>query len=72
VEGQALLREELRHTLGVMRRLSARDRVLVGLRLAADLPYAEIGSVLGISEHTATVATRRAIQRLRALLGAAS
>lgn len=69
VEAHALLRAELRHTLGVMRRLSARDQLLVGLRLAADLPYAEIGSVLGMSEHTATVATRRAVQRLRGLLG---
>jgi RNA polymerase sigma factor (sigma-70 family) len=69
VEHEVVLRDELRRVLDVMKRLSARDRLLVGLRLAADLPYAEIGEVLGMSEHTATVATRRALQRLRAFLG---
>jgi RNA polymerase sigma-70 factor, ECF subfamily len=71
VEAAVVLRDELRRVLDVMKRLSARDRLLVGLRLAADLPYAEIGEVLGMSEHTATVATRRALHRLRTLLGGA-
>jgi RNA polymerase sigma-70 factor (ECF subfamily) len=69
VEAQVVVREELRDVLGVMKRLSSRDRQLVGLRLAADLPYAEIGAVLGMTEHAATVATRRALQRLRGYLG---
>lgn len=69
VEAQVLIRDELKRVLDVMKQLSARDRLLVGLRLAADLPYAEIGAVVGISEHAATVATRRAVQRLRTSLG---
>jgi RNA polymerase sigma-70 factor, ECF subfamily len=70
VEAQVVLRDELRRVLAVMERLSPRDRELVGLRLAADLPYAEIGRVTGMTEHAATVATRRALQRLREHLGA--
>jgi hypothetical protein len=47
--------------------MSPRDRVLVGLRVAGDLSYAEIGAVIGASEHAAMTATRRAVQRLRAI-----
>jgi RNA polymerase sigma-70 factor (ECF subfamily) len=69
VEAEVVVRDELRNVLAVLERMSPRDRELVGLRLAADLPFAEIGRVLGISEHAATVATRRALQRLREHLG---
>jgi RNA polymerase sigma-70 factor (ECF subfamily) len=69
VESQVVLRDELRRAIDAIARLSSRDRVLVGLRLASELPYAEIGQVLGMSEHAATVATRRAVARLRAKLG---
>jgi RNA polymerase sigma-70 factor (ECF subfamily) len=72
IEAQVLVRDELRGVLDAMRRLSARDRQLVGLRLAADLPYAEIAEVLGMSEHAVTVATRRALQKLRDHLGGRS
>ena len=70
MESQVVLRDELRQAIDAIGRLSSRDRVLVGLRLASELPYAEIGQVLGMSEHAATVATRRAVARLRAKLGA--
>jgi RNA polymerase sigma-70 factor (ECF subfamily) len=70
VEAQVLVRDDLGRVLAGMKRLSARDRLLVGLRMAAELPYAEIGAALGMSEHAATMATRRAVQRLRAILGA--
>jgi RNA polymerase sigma-70 factor (ECF subfamily) len=72
VEAQVVIRDELRGVLGVLKRLSARDRLLVSLRLAADLPYAEMAEVLGMSEHAVTVATRRALQRLRDHLGSRS
>jgi RNA polymerase sigma-70 factor, ECF subfamily len=72
VEAEVVIRDELRHVLAVMERLSPRDRELVGLRLAADLPFAEIGRVTGMTEHAATVATRRALQRLRDHLGGRS
>jgi RNA polymerase sigma-70 factor (ECF subfamily) len=69
VESQAVHRDELRRVIRMMDRLPDRDRQLVGLRLAADLPFAEIGRVLGMSEHAATVATKRAVARLRVHLG---
>jgi len=69
VESEVVLRDELRQVLAAMGQLSERDRALIGLRLAAGLPYAEIGEVVGISEHAATVATQRALQRLRVRLG---
>lgn len=65
VESEVVLRDELHRALGAMRHLSERDRKLIGLRIAADLPYAQIGEVLGMSEHAATVATKRALERLR-------
>jgi RNA polymerase sigma-70 factor, ECF subfamily len=65
VEGAVLRRDELDRALLAMQQLSERDRTLIGLRIAADLPYAEIGAVVGLSEHAATVATKRALQRLR-------
>lgn len=67
VETAVLARDELRFVLGRMGRLAPRDRTLVGLRVAAGLSYAEIGSVLDLSEHAATVATHRALARLRTL-----
>ena len=72
VEAQVVIRDELRGVLDAMKRLSSRDRQLVGLRLAADLPYADIASVLGMTEHAVTVATRRALERLRGHLGGRS
>jgi RNA polymerase sigma-70 factor, ECF subfamily len=72
VEGEVVVRDELRQVVTAMRRLSARDRTLIGLRIAAGLPYAEVGQVVGVSEHAATVATKRALQRLRRHVGARS
>jgi RNA polymerase sigma-70 factor, ECF subfamily len=68
VEREVVLRDELHRALAAMQQLSERDRKLIGLRIAADLPYAAIGEMLGLSEHAATVATRRALQRLRSRL----
>ena len=72
VEEEVVRRDELSKVVTAMRKLSARDRTLIGLRVAAGLPYAEIGQVVGSSEHAATVATRRALQRLRQHLGVRS
>jgi RNA polymerase sigma-70 factor (ECF subfamily) len=68
VEAEVVLRDELRAVLAAMERLPPRDRQLVGLRLAAGLSFADIGVVLDISEHAATVATGRAVHRLRRLV----
>jgi len=67
VERTVVGRDELRLVLRQLKRMSPRDRVLVGLRVAGDLSYAEIGAVIGVSEHAAMTATRRAVQRLRAM-----
>ena len=68
VEDAALLRAELREVIAAISRLSRRDRQLLGLRLAAGLSFAEIGTVTGMQEAAARVATHRALKRLRSLV----
>lgn len=65
VEAAALLRNDLRQALDAVGRLRKRDRVLVGLRVAAELPYAEIARVTGMTENAAWMATQRALERVR-------
>lgn len=67
VEREIVVRAELRELLARCQRLSVKDRTLIGLRVAADLTYQEIGAVMGMSEHAATVAAGRALGRLRDL-----
>ncbi len=67
-EAEVVLRDEIRLALAAMGRLRPRDRELAGMRIAAGLSYGEIGRVLSISEHAATVATHRAVERLRAII----
>ena len=69
VEGEVVLRDEVRRALAAMTHLSDKDRTVIGLRIAAGLPYAEVGAVLGISEHAATMACKRALARLQRHLG---
>ena len=68
-EHEAVVNSELTAVLSGMRKLSGRDRELIALRAGAELSYFEVGRQLGIGENTATVATRRAIARLRRLVG---
>jgi RNA polymerase sigma-70 factor (ECF subfamily) len=49
--------------------MTARDRMLVGLRYAGGLPFDEIGSLLGMKPSAAVMATRRAVEKLRATVG---
>jgi RNA polymerase sigma-70 factor (ECF subfamily) len=65
VESGVVLRDELAQVLHQAGQLRPRDRLLIGLRVAADLSYAEIAEVAQLTEHAATVATRRALARLR-------
>lgn len=65
VEAAVLRRDDLRLVIAASARLRERERLLVGLRIAAGLSYAEVGQVLGLTEHAATMATRRALSRLR-------
>jgi RNA polymerase sigma-70 factor (ECF subfamily) len=65
VAEEVVLRDEVRRVLEAMRHLSEKDRAVLGLRVAAGLPHAEVAAVLGVSEHAATMAAKRALTRLR-------
>jgi RNA polymerase sigma-70 factor (ECF subfamily) len=69
VEDEVLMRADLRLLLDRIGRLRDRDRLLVGLRVAAGLSYAQIAATTGMSERAAVVATGRALDRLRRLCG---
>lgn len=65
VEGEVVMRDEVRRALAAMTHLSDKDRTIIGLRVGADLSYAEVGAVVGLSGHAATMACRRALARLQ-------
>jgi RNA polymerase sigma-70 factor, ECF subfamily len=71
VESLAEERSQLRAVAAAMAGMRRRERELIGLRVAADLSYREVGELLGMSEPAAKVATRRALGRLRERLGQA-
>ncbi len=64
----ALARDDVRIVLAAMRDLRPRERELVGLRIAGQMSYAEIGRVMGMSARAAEVATRRAREKLAGVL----
>jgi RNA polymerase sigma-70 factor (ECF subfamily) len=66
----AVVRDRLRGVLEVMQTLKPKDRTLIALRIGADLTYAQMAPIVGMSERAVTVATLRALERLRILLGA--
>jgi RNA polymerase sigma-70 factor (ECF subfamily) len=65
VERTAEIRQTLNAVLAAVGRLGKRERLLVGLRIAAGLPYAEIGAVLRMNENAARMATHRALEKVR-------
>jgi RNA polymerase sigma-70 factor (ECF subfamily) len=68
VESVAGQRGEVARVTAALAAFPARDRQLIGLRVAADLSYREVAAVLGTSEAAAKVATHRALVKLRARL----
>ena len=68
VERIAEDRDRLREVHTELQRLGRRERELIGLRVAADLSYRDIGAILSIGEDAAKVATHRALTRLRGQL----
>jgi len=54
--------------LDAVRSLRPRHRAAVALRYGADLSFRQVGDALGISEAAALMATRRALEKLRARL----
>ena len=69
VEGEVVMRDEVRQALAAMAHLSDKDRTILGLRIAAGLSYAEVGAVVGLSDHAATMACKRALTRLQRHMG---
>jgi RNA polymerase sigma-70 factor, ECF subfamily len=67
VEGEVIRRDEVTHVIRAMRRLRERDRAVIGLRIASNLSYADVAAALGMSEHAAHMAARRALEKLRVL-----
>ena len=65
VESLVQLNHRLREVLDVARALPKRDRLLIGLRIGADLSFEEISSITGISTKTAATATYRALEKIR-------
>jgi RNA polymerase sigma-70 factor (ECF subfamily) len=65
VEADAEQRDQLRSVSAALATLRARDRELIGLRVAADLSYRQIADMLGSSETVVKVATHRALTKLR-------
>ena len=68
-ESEAMAHLELAEVLAAARRLSRRDRELIALRVGAGLPYSEVAEQMRMTENAATVATGRALQRLRSAVG---
>jgi len=68
VEVLAHHHSELERATAAIARLRTRERELIGLRVAADLSFREVATLLGISEEAAKVATRRALRKLRSKL----
>jgi RNA polymerase sigma factor (sigma-70 family) len=56
--------------LAAVRELDRRSRALIALRFGADLDYARVGTILGMSPSAARMATQRALSELRRRLEA--
>ena len=65
VERAAELRQELHTALDAIARLPGRERLLVGLRVAGGLSFAEVGAVTGMTENAARMVVARALHRVR-------
>jgi len=61
-------REQVRRAVAA---LPARQREVVSLRIDGELPFAEIGAALGITENAAKVSFHLGLKRLRERLGGA-
>lgn len=59
---------DLRRILRALDLCSQTERQLIGLRVAADLPFREVAAVMGTSEAATKMATYRALAKVRALV----
>ena len=67
-EDDALRGEAVSHLVNHLTRLSERDQELLSLKFEGELSYAEISSVLNLSEVNVRVSVFRALKRLRSLM----
>jgi DNA-directed RNA polymerase specialized sigma24 family protein len=58
---------DLARALRLLSSMSTRDQQLIAFHVAGELTLREIGALLGMSEGAATVATHRALERIRRL-----
>jgi RNA polymerase sigma-70 factor (ECF subfamily) len=65
VESQAAANHQIREVQKAMTKLSSKQRLLVSLRCAADLSYEEIGKITGMTPNAASMATHRALAKIR-------
>lgn len=72
VETVVVMRHDLRAVLAAMNHLRARDRQLIGLRIAAGLSYGQIATVMRMRENAARMATQRALEKVRARMEVSS
>ena len=70
IEGEAEVRSELRAAWAAMAQLNARDRQIVGLRVAGGLGFSEIGAIVNLNDDSARAAYVRALARVRQILAA--
>jgi RNA polymerase sigma-70 factor (ECF subfamily) len=61
---------DLSRALRLLSSMNARDQQLIAFHVAGELTLREIGALLGMSEGAATVATHRALERIRRLSAA--
>jgi RNA polymerase sigma-70 factor (ECF subfamily) len=66
-ETMANLSAELARALRLLGTMKERDQQLIAFHVAGELTLREIGDLLGVSENAATVATHRALERIRKL-----
>ena len=67
-EERLLREEEIGQLLAAVQTLGSSDRELIALRYGSELPFAEIGKVLGLGEAAVRTRLWRALARLRAKL----
>jgi RNA polymerase sigma-70 factor (ECF subfamily) len=65
VESQVATNYQIQAVQRAMGQLSAKQRLLVSLRCAADLSYDEIGRITGMTSKAAAMATYRALEKIR-------
>ncbi len=70
VEGEVLLREELRHVAALISDFPQREQDIVSLKFDAELSNTQISEIMGLSEANVRVILFRTLRKLRGLMAA--